>query len=282
VTELISLIVATYNRADAMDAVLRSLARQSDRNFEIIIADDGSGQEIRDMIAAWTPRLGVPVTHVWHEDRGYCLPEIRNKAMRASAGRYIIWLDGDCIARPDFVAAHRALAEPGFFVGGNRVLLSQSLTERILAEKLEPETWSYAHWLWLRMRGEANRVVPLLRLPLGPLRKLHARRWQGVRGGNMAFFRADLERIDGFDASYVGWGPEDSDAVIRVIRSGIRRKDGRFATGVLHLWHPEVDRSRLAANRAKLDELLGNDRVRALRGLSALDGDCAVAMGRGR
>jgi hypothetical protein len=88
----------------------------------------------------------------------------------------------------------------------------------------------------------------------------------------MAYFREDLERVDGFDASYVGWGPEDSDVVIRMIRSGIRRKDGRFATGVLHLWHKEADRSRLAANRAKLDELLKSDRVRAIRGLSALDG----------
>lgn len=272
-TELISLIIATYNRADALAAVLRALARQSERNFEIIIADDGSGQEIRDVIATWAPRLGVPIRHVWHEDRGYRLPEIRNKALRASAGRYIIWLDGDCIPRPDFVAAHRALAEPGYFVAGNRVLLSEGLSNRILAEKLEPESWSIGHWLMLRARGETNRALPLLSLPLGPLRKLHARRWEGVRGGNMAYFREDLERVDGFDASYVGWGPEDSDAVIRVIRSGIKRKDGRFATGVLHLWHREADRSRLAANRAKLDELLSNDRLRALRGLSALDAE---------
>jgi glycosyltransferase involved in cell wall biosynthesis len=271
VNELISLIVATYNRADAMNAVLRSLARQSDKNFEIVIADDGSGQEIRDVIAAWMPRVGVPVKHVWHQDRGYRLPEIRNHALRASAGRYLIWLDGDCIVRSDFVAAHRALAEPGYFVAGNRVLLSQALSERILVERLEPESWSFAHWMMLMLRGEANRAIPLLNLPLGPLRKLRPRRWEGVRGGNMAFFRDDLGRIDGFDASYVGWGPEDSDAVIRMIRSGILRKDGRFATGVLHLWHQEVDRSRLAANRAKLDDLLRSDRVRALRGLSALD-----------
>lgn len=268
--ELISLIIATYNRADAMNAVLRSLARQSDRNFEIIIADDGSGQEIRDVVAAWTPRLGVPVKHVWHEDLGYRLPEIRNHAIRASAGRYLVWLDGDCIARSAFVAAHRSLAEPGYFVAGNRVLLSQALSERIIAEGLEPETWSIAQWTALLLRGEANRAIPLLRLPLGPLRKLRARRWEGVRGGNMAYFREDLERVDGFDSSYVGWGPEDSDAVIRVIRSGILRKDGRFATGVLHLWHKEADRSQLVANRAKLDDLLSGDRVRALRGLSTL------------
>lgn len=282
-TELISLVIATYNRADAMNAVLRSLSRQSDRNFEIIVADDGSGQEIRDVIAAWKPRLGVPIKHVWHEDRGYRLPEIRNRAIRASAGDYLIFLDGDCIARPDFIAAHRGLAEPGYFVGGNRVLLSKSLTREILAEDLEPECWPFSTWAILRVKREANRLLPLLGLPLGPLRKLKARRWQGVRGGNFAFYRADLERIDGFESTLVGWGPEDSDVVIRMIRSGVLRKDGRFATGVLHLWHKDADRSRLAANRAKLDELLSNDRVRALRGLSALEEDRgAVAMGRGQ
>jgi glycosyltransferase involved in cell wall biosynthesis len=255
-----------------MDAVLRSLARQTDRNFEIVVADDGSGQEIRGAIAAWSPRFGVPIKHVWHEDNGYRLPEIRNKAIRASAGRYVIWLDGDCIPRHDFVAAHRTLAEPGYFVAGNRVLLSENLSRRILAEKREPETWSIGCWMMLWMRGEANRALPVLRLPLGPLRKLYPKRWEGVRGANMAYFREDLERVDGFDASYVGWGPEDSDVVIRIIRSGVKRKDGRFATGVLHLWHKEADRSRLQANRAKLNDLLASDRVRALRGLSALDG----------
>src|SRR5256714_14996148 len=92
----------------------------------------------------------------------------------------------------------------------------------------------------------------------------------------------DLERVDGFETSFVGWGLEDSDIVIRMIRSGVKRKDGRFATGVLHLWHEEADRSQLAAHRAKLDVLLKSDRVRALRGLSALEEDCrAVVAGAG-
>src|SRR5207302_5594987 len=123
--------------------------------------------------------------------------------------------------------------------------------------------------------------LPLLSLPLGSLRKRLAEEWEGVRGGNFAFFRADLDRVDGFETSFVGWGLEDSDIVIRMIRSGVKRKDGRFATGVLHLWHEEADRSQLAAHRAKLDVLLKSDRVRALRGLSALEEDCrAVVAGQ--
>lgn len=282
-TELISLVVSTYNRPDALGACLRSLARQTDRDFEIIVADDGSGPQTGELVKSWNSKIGGPLHHVRQEDRGFRLAEIRNRAIAASKGRYIVFLDGDCIARPDFVAAHRGLAEPGYFVGGNRVLLSKSLTKEILAEDLEPECWPFSTWAILRVKREANRLLPLMRLPIGPWRKLKARRWQGVRGGNFAFFRADLDRVDGFETSFVGWGLEDSDIVIRMIRAGVLRKDGRFATGVLHLWHKDADRSQLAANRAKLDELLRNDRVRALRGLSALEEDRgAVAMGRGQ
>jgi hypothetical protein len=102
-----------------------------------------------------------------------------------------------------------------------------------------------------------------------------------VRGGNFAFHRTDLERVDGFETAYTGWGLEDSDIVIRMIRAGVRRKDGRFATGVLHLWHPEAARSRFAANRAQLDELIGSDRIRALSGLSSLQQErVALAVGQ--
>lgn len=280
-TELISLIVATYNRPDALAGVLRSLSRQTDRNFEIVVADDGSEPQTCEVVKEWSAKVGVPLKHIWQEDRGFRLAEIRNRAIAASAGNYLIFLDGDSIARPDFVAAHRRLAEPGFFVGGNRVLLSQALTEHILGRNLEPEGWTLGTWAMKRSQGDINRLLPLLSLPLGLLRKRLANEWEGVRGGNFAFFRGDLERVDGFETSFVGWGLEDSDIIIRMIRSGVKRKDGRFATGVLHLWHPEADRSQLAAHRAKLDELLKSDRVRSLRGLSALERDRgAVAVGQ--
>ena len=279
-TESLSLIVSTYNRPDALGAVLRSLARQTDRNFEIVVADDGSGPQTREVVTNWTPRIGVPLSHVWQEDRGFRLAEIRNRAIAASAGGYLIFLDGDCIARPDFVATHRRLGEPGYFVGGNRVLLSRMLTEAILADDLEPEVWPLASWAVFRARGQINRLMPLLRLPLGALRKRLGTEWEGVRGGNFAFFRADLDKVDGFETSFVGWGLEDSDIVIRMIRAGVKRKDGRFATGVLHLWHEDADRSQFDANQEKLDELLTTDRVRALRGLSALEDDRAVAVGQ--
>jgi glycosyltransferase involved in cell wall biosynthesis len=269
--ELISVIVTTYNREDALGAVLRSLSRQTEERFEIVVADDGSRPATARVVETWMSRMHVPLRHVWQEDRGFRAAEARNRAIRASAGSYCIFLDGDCIARPGFVAAHRGLAEPGYFVTGNRILLSGALSERILAGGLEPESWGLDHFLGQCWRGDVNRIVPLLGLPLGPLRKLGGRRWQGARSCNVAGFRADLERVDGFDAAFTGWGREDSDLFVRLIRSGVQRKDGRFATGVLHLWHPESERSRLSDNEARLDLILHSKRLRALHGLSALD-----------
>ena len=269
--ELISVIVSTYNREDALEVVLRALSRQSDRNFEIVVADDGSGPATARVVRDWAARNPVPIKHVWHDDRGFRLAEIRNRGIRASSGAYIVFLDGDCIARRDFVAKHRRLAEPRWFVTGTRILLSRELTDRILHEGLEPELWGLARFMAHRLRHHFNRVAPLLALRLGPMRKLMAHRWRGARGSNMAFWRADLERVGGFDTSFSGWGREDSDIFIRMIRAGVRRKDGRFASGVLHLWHPDADRSHLDDNDRQLDEVLHSTRIVARCGLAAAD-----------
>ncbi|MGB8608311.1 glycosyltransferase, partial [Bradyrhizobium sp.] len=208
--ELISIIVTTYNREDALDAVLRSLARQDDGHFEIIIADDGSGEATAKLIDTWKTKFGR-LDHVWHPDFGFRAAEIRNRAILAARGVYCVFLDGDCIVRPDFVAIHRRLAEPGWFVTGNRVLLSADLTTKVLREKLMPGAWSLGRWFTERWRGGVNRLSALLHLPLGPFRRVRQRAWQGARSCNLAIWREDLDRVDGFDADYSGWGKEDSD-----------------------------------------------------------------------
>ena len=269
-TEQISVIVTTYNRENALGAALRGLERQTDRNFEIIVADDGSTEATREYVARRAARLDLSLKHVWHEDRGFRAAEIRNRGILASRGSYCIFLDGDCIPRPDFIAVHRRLAEPGWFVTGNRVLLARDLTDRILGNAIEPERWGLATWLALRARRKINRLAPLLPLPAGPLRKLRTGAWRGARSCNLAVWRSDLDWVDGFDAAFSGWGLEDSDLLIRLLHTGLRRKDGNFATGVLHLWHPENDRSCLPENQRRLDEVEGSDRFRAIAGMSGI------------
>jgi len=270
VPDLVSVIVTTYDREDALAAVLAALSRQSERRFEVVVADDGSGPATAAVVDDWRPRLGVPLGHVWHPHRGFRAAEIRNRAIATCRGDYCVFLDGDCIVPPDFLATHRRLAERGWFVTGNRVLLSPGLTAAVLREDLRPEAWGLSRWIGERRRGGVNRLAGVLRLPLGPLRKLESRRWRGARSCNLAVWRSDLERVDGFDASFSGWGREDSDLLIRLLHCGLRRKDGRFATGVIHLWHPDADRAQLAANDARLDAVLHSDRTRAQLGLSVL------------
>ena len=274
-SDLISVIVTTYNREDALEAVLRSLAGQTDGDFEVIVADDGSGPPTAALLKRCRGKVGRRLDHVWQEDRGFRAAEIRNRAILAARGSYVVFLDGDCLVQPDFIATHRRLAEPGVFVTGNRVLLSPALTARVLTEKLAPERWSLAQWLAQRARGGVNRLSALWHLPLGPLRRLRSRRWRGARSCNLAVWRADLERVDGFDADYSGWGKEDSDIIVRLLHASVRRKDGVFATGVLHLWHPQADRAQLSANERRLSQSLAHDRVRARRGLSALQATAA-------
>jgi hypothetical protein len=142
----------------------------------------------------------------------------------------------------------------------------------VLAEHIDVETWGFAALLGERLRGGVNRLLPAMRLSLGPLRKLHRGAWEGAQTCNLAVARSDLDHVDGFDASYTGWGLEDSDLIVRLLHAGVRRKDGRFATGVLHLWHPRNDRAQLPTNQQRLDAVIGSERVRAVRGLSTLGG----------
>jgi len=268
---LIAVVVTTYNRPDALAAVLEGYLAQTDPEFEVIVADDGSAPDTRAVVDALAPRARFPVRHVWQEDAGFRAAAIRNKALALTAAEYVIFTDGDCIPAPDFVARHRRLAEPGWFLSANRVLLTEGFTRRLLAERLPVHRWGLLRWLGAWLRRDVNRWLPLLRLPDGAWRKRGAARWEGAKTCNLSAWRADLARVNGLDERYSGWGLEDSDLVIRLLHAGVRHKSARFAAPVFHLWHHENDRSRLAANRHRLDELLRSDRVRAAAGLDQYD-----------
>ncbi len=273
---MISVIVATYNRPDALRAVLAGFCEQTDRQFELLVADDGSRDETRALVESVAASAPIPIAHVWHEDAGFRLAAIRNRAAARAQGDYLVFVDGDCVPLPDFVAQHRALAEPAWMVAGNRLLLSETFTRRVLAEELPIHRFTLAQWIAARRRGDINRVLPLARLPLGPLRKIGRARWPRVRGCNMAVWRRDLEKVNGFDESFQGWGYEDSDFAVRLVNAGVGLKKGAFATGLLHLWHREHDRTREGANWQRLQRRIASRETRAQLGLDRYAGN-AVA-----
>lgn len=247
-SDLVSVVITTYNRSDALLAVLQALLHQSDRHFEIIVADDGSRDEHRRVVLASPIAQSCRITHVWHPDVGFTASRIRNRGVAASRGAYIVFLDGDCVPEVDFIARHKALAQPGCFVNGSRVLLSAAFTERILATGEPVCGRSRTYWLRQRFSGHASKLSGLLRLPDGALRLRREFSWKGIRSCNMGVWRSDFERVDGFDESFVGWGHEDADFVLRLHHSGVVRKNGFCATEVFHLWHQEATRSQESHN----------------------------------
>jgi glycosyltransferase involved in cell wall biosynthesis len=264
----VSVVVTTYNRPPALRRVLDALAAQDTRDFEIVIADDGSGDATREAITAWAATAPVPVTHVWHPDTGFRVAAIRNRGLAVARAPYVIFLDGDCVPPTWFVTAHRALAEPGWFLAGNRLLLSARFTARVEAQQRPIHRDGTATWFARRLVGHINRVLPLLRRPDGEWRKRAAHAWARPKSCNLSGWRADFERVNGYDEQYEGWGREDSDLVIRLMHAGVMQKSARFAAPVFHLWHREADRSKLRDNDARLAALMASKRVRAERGLA--------------
>ena len=261
----IAVIVSTYNHPKALEAVLASLADQTAHRCEVVVADDGSDARTRDLCERIRPGMPFPLMHVWQEDCGFRLAAIRNRAVAATTADYCVLLDGDCVVLPDFVTSHARLAEPGYVVRGPRVQLDQAFTESVLRDGARIHRWSRPRWLIQRARGHVNQFLPFLKLPLGPLRKRTSHRWPGIRGSNLGVWRRDFLAVNGFDEDFEGWGYEDWDFVSRLLKRGVKLKEGRFAVPVLHLWHDSHE--GLETNRARFERQRDSDRVWAERGV---------------
>jgi len=262
-----AVVVTTYNRPDALRAVLEGFCAQNVRDFEVLVADDGSTGETALVVQEFQHRASFSLRHVWQEDQGFRAAAIRNRAIASTNADYVIFTDGDCIPSREFVKAHHRLAEPGYFLGGNRVLLSPSFTARVLREHLPIQTWGSNTWVKQWLKGEINRVLPLMTLPDSGFRKWKSDRWEGIKTCNLSMWMHDLVRVNGLDESYQGWGLEDSDLVIRLLHAGVQHKSARFAAPVFHLWHEEHDRRNLPKNQQRLDALLYSTTIRAVEGL---------------
>ncbi|MTV40573.1 glycosyltransferase family 2 protein [Duganella radicis] len=266
---LISVVITTYNRPDALSAVVEACFSQDDHRFEIIIADDGSGHNTQQAVAALAARSPVPLRHVWQEDLGFRAARARNLGTLDARGDYIVFLDGDCVPQRNFISQHRKLAQRGHLVQGSRILLNQPATARVLGQRIDLQALGAADKLAWRRRGDLNKVLPLLfTLPdVGRTSKRFT--WRRIKSCNLAVWRADLELVNGFDESFLGWGHEDSDLVVRLFNAGVMRKDGAYATEVLHLWHQENARDQETSNRATVLQRAADRTVLAVKGLRA-------------
>lgn len=265
----LAVIISTYNKPAYLRLVLEGYRRQHCHNFSIYIADDGSGTDTRELIECIRRDFPTPIEHIWHEDRGFRKARIHNLALQHVREPCILLTDGDCIPLPHLVETHLRLASAGSFISGSRILLSKNWSSRLFLSGEIDTGMSAAQWLWHRLKGDINRLAPLLK-PVSL--SVPNTRLAGIRGCHLACHRDDLIRINGFDESYQGWGREDSDLVARLFHAGLTRRN-LHGMPVLHLWHEEYSRHRLDVNDDLLQACLRERRIEAVKGLKQLEED---------
>jgi glycosyltransferase involved in cell wall biosynthesis len=263
-----SVIIATYNWPRALRICLESYRRQDTSDFEIVVADDGSRPDTGDLISELQADFPAPIKHVWQRDEGYRLAAIRNKAIRAASGEYLIFTDGDCFVLPDFVRTHLALREAGMFVTGRRSWLSRGVSAKILESRRAPSR-PRVGWVGAGLTAGCNRPLQFLSFPSRAwFRYAKLDRYDRAQTCNLAVSRADCLTVGGFDERYVGHGLEDSDFVVRLLRAGVRRKLGSHGSIVLHLYHERRIRPPTSPNEALFAQLLQSERWISHAGLS--------------
>lgn len=258
-----SLIISTYNREDALELVLKSVVHLKQYPHEVIIADDGSGPKTAELIREYQNTFPIPLIHCHQEDKGFRLSHIRNKATAMSSGDHLIFIDGDMILHPYFVRDHQRHARDGVFIQGSRVLINKESTLTAIAGGI--------HRFSPFSIGITNRFnalcIPLLSSIISSwMSKQHH---EGVRGCNMSFMKKDLIKVNGFNEAFIGWGREDSECVIRLLHSGVRRYNLRLGGVAYHLWHNEhVNSETLALNNQELARAIVENRLRCIEGLN--------------
>ena len=268
----ISVIVSTYNRPDALDMVLTGLAEQDYPHYEVVLADDGSTEATAALVRRHRLGRRCPLHHLWQPDEGFRKAQIHNQAILRASGRYVVFLDGDCVPRPGWLSRHAALAQKQRFVTGTKIKLSPAFTADALARRLPLHRVTPREGAWMRLTNKANRMGCFFSLPDGPWRHYKPRSSRRMYGCNMAVWRHDLFTVGGFDERYEGWGSEDRDLAARLINAGVFRKDGRWAIDVMHLWHEEANRGRKDHNRRLLDAVIRSGATRAVKGLEQYAG----------
>lgn len=266
----ISVIVSTYNSPNYLKLVLDALGHQKKAgNFEVVIADDGSGEETRHLIEKEKKSFPVSLLHAWQEDKGFRASASRNNAFLRSSGEYIVFLDGDCIPAEDFIDKHRRLAEKGFFVTGTRILLSEKFSAGLVSGLGKLETNNFLSLFKHYCCNEINKVSSALYLPFWP-RKLATDSWKKLRSCNFGIWRDDFISVNGFDEDFVGWGFEDSDLAVRLINVGVKGKAGNFAVTAFHLYHKQLKTKKEGPGWDRLTNTIKSKKIWCKNGIFAL------------
>lgn len=252
----VSIIIGFYNKIELLRKIIEALRLQTMSDFEVVIADDGSKEEVVQTIQQLQDATPFPIVHVWHEDQGWRKNSILNKAVMAASGEYLIFIDGDCIPEPHFVEEHYAHRQQGKVLTGRRVLMGPRATTYLLSQPLSPKHFGGGlFWALLQdtIHGSKTRMEHMLHVRCERLRRLFVRdKERFILGCNFSLYKKDLMQVNGFDERflYPGYG-EDIDLWLRLSRAGIKTFSRK---GLLILYH--CDHKRFDTDYAPNQQLL--------------------------
>ncbi|MCA9162180.1 MAG: glycosyltransferase family 2 protein [Planctomycetales bacterium] len=233
----ISVILSTYNSPVWLWKVLCGYDCQSYRDFDLIIADDGSTEDTREIVERFQAESSIPIKHVWHEDNGFRKTEILNKAISASCADYLVISDGDCVPRSDFVDTHRRHARPAHFLCATYYKLTMAVSEAVTEPHIR--SGQAFDFKWLHGQGQPK-SMKRLRLVAGPMLGSLLNRITPTKanwsGANSSGWRDDILRVNGFDER-MKYGGEDKELGDRLKNNGIRPIRLRYSAICLHLEH---------------------------------------------
>jgi cellulose synthase/poly-beta-1,6-N-acetylglucosamine synthase-like glycosyltransferase len=251
-----TLMLATSQMPRHLELVFAALERSPFRDFEVIVCDDGSGPEARQISEAFASRSGIQTKHVWQEHRGFRKCRILNEGLRQSTGELLVFLDGDCVPHRDYVGDHVSQLEPGVFCAGRRVELGEKISAALTPEMVSRGFFDFPgpRMLWSFATGDSEHFQRTLRFPWPGVRRcLGMERIDDLKGCNYSVSRKDLEAINGFDEEYEGYGREDTDVELRLRNLGLRIRSMKGLALQFHVWHPR--RAFTPANDKRLDEV---------------------------
>lgn len=265
----LSVVLTTYNHPEWLEKVLWGYGAQTYRDFEVLVADDGSDDRTRALLDRMRPTAGFALRHVWHEKQGFRKCTILNAAIARAEGEYIFFSDGDCIPRRDLLAVHAGLATRGRFLSGGYLKLPMETSEAITQDDVA--SGRATDFAWLRAHGTPSDKQSR-RLAWGPLmsRLLDAVTTTGAtfNGHNSSAWRDDLVRVNGFDER-LEWGGLDREIGERLENAGVRGRQVRHRALVVHLDHGRGYKrtEAIAKNRAIRDEVAARRLTRTEHGL---------------
>jgi glycosyltransferase involved in cell wall biosynthesis len=244
--EKVSLIAAVYKDVRALELIINSLRMQTYKNFELVVAEDGSDPGIKNYLETVTD---IELKHTTQDDTGIRKSRSQNNAIIASTGTYLIFIDGDCIPYSTFIEGHIELSEPKTVIAGRRVNLGPKISQELRTGRMNPEqleTKFLRHAPALHIDGSSH-IEQGIKLSYSSFiyqnifKKI--KRNTNLVGCNFSCHRDDIMRVNGFDESYTGTSlADDTDIQWRFVASGVKLKSGHNIANMFHLHHSRENR----------------------------------------